>query len=363
MSNKLDSGRNNLGTTCAQIGPTRSLTLEEKQIRLLRITKQDQAPKCNRTRVSNKIYASVNLGTWVYTFEMPLPGSVYSKSQCLHIIKTATRKGSGERRKLINFLAQYELVPSKTGVYKLLHRDEMGIAIKGCDDDSWGMMETNYEQQYRGDPDILHLPFDLDRHLRGIKRSQPVSKKRKRIGDAIDVDEDAIEPKLWNKKGWKGRIRFHLDRIRFFGKQTIDQSWYQMNVPLVDICKYIGNWGLQRETPERKTIEIHSLYFDPEEFPPPTDIDNGGTNDTFQKLKTYIETVADVEGSPVTCSSGNKKRHNKVFICKKNKSGKRKSCPFSFLVSWDEQGYFISLLSKSRTRWRTSGCPWHCCKH
>lgn len=360
MSSKHNNGRKNLGTTCAQIAPNGSPTSEEEQIRLLRIIKQDRAPKSFNP--TNIIYASVNLGTWVCEFEMPLPGSVYTKSQCLHIIKTATRKGSGERRKLIDFMAQYDLVPSKTGVYKLLHRDEMGITIKGCDDDSWGMSETNYEQQYRGDPHILSLPFDLDRHLRGIKHSQPVSKKRKRIGEVID-DKDAILEKHWNKKGWKGRIRFHLDRIRFCGKQTIDQSSYQMNVPLIDICDYIGDCGLQHQTPKWKTDEIHSLYFDPNRFPPPTDIDNGGTNDTFQKLKMYIETVADAEGSPVTCSSGNKKRHNKVFICKKNKSGKRKSCPFSFLVSWDEQGYFINLLSKSRTRLYTSGCPWHCCTH
>jgi len=142
-----------------------------------------------------------------------------------------------------------------------------------------------------------------------------------------------------------------------FGDKDIFQGCYDLDIGKTDICNHIGvftgNW-----TPNK----ICRLYFDPNEFPLPTDIDKGGVNETFHQLKTYIKAVSDTEGSPVICSSGSKIRHNKVFICKKNKSSQRKLCPFSFLLSWDEHGYFIHLYSLSRTRWNSCGCPWHCFK-
>ena len=95
---------------------------------------------------------------------MPILGSVYTKSQCLHIIKTTTRKGSGERAKLIAFMCKYECVPSKTGLYKVLHRDEMGIQIKDFNDDSWGMFEADQKQQFQGDPHIKLARYRVNRH-------------------------------------------------------------------------------------------------------------------------------------------------------------------------------------------------------
>ena len=82
---------------------------------------------------------------------MPIPGSVYTKSQCLRIIKRNTIKGSGERAKLIDFMVKYDFVPSKTGLYTLLRRDKRGIPIKDNDDNNWGMLEANQGQQYHGD--------------------------------------------------------------------------------------------------------------------------------------------------------------------------------------------------------------------
>ena len=130
-------------------------------------------------------------------------------------------------------------------------------------------------------------------------------------------------------------------------------------VTSVDICDYIGAYDYDYIPRQRRMC---GLYFPPREFPPPTNADSGGNNDTFRRLKTYIEAVSDAEQSPVICSGGSRTRHNKVFTCKKNKCGQRKTCPFSFLLSWDERGYFIHLLSLTKTRWYTCGCPWHCCK-
>ena len=48
-------------------------------------------------------------------------------------------------------MVKYDFVPSKTGLYTLLRRDERGIPIKDNDDNNWGMLEANQGQQYHGD--------------------------------------------------------------------------------------------------------------------------------------------------------------------------------------------------------------------
>ena len=62
--------------------------------------------------------------------------------------------------------------------------------------------------------------------------------------------------------------------------------------------------------------ELKARYFDSHDFPPTTDIEIGGTNETFCQLKTYIESVSNAKGSPVICNSGSRIRHNKVLMQK-----------------------------------------------
>jgi len=101
----------------------------EEQIRQIRARKQCQAwdekqPSfiCARRYGIKIMWASVNLGTWICSIKKPTPGYVYTKRQCLHIIKKKTRKGSGERAKLIDFVVKYDFVPGKIGPNTLLQR-------------------------------------------------------------------------------------------------------------------------------------------------------------------------------------------------------------------------------------------------
>ena len=80
-----------------------------------------------------------------------------------------------------------------------------------------------------------------------------------------------------------------------------------------------------------------------------------GGNITFAQLKSDIRVVSHQEGSPVVCSRGDRKKHFKIFKCKKTIT-----CPFLFQVRWDNRGYFIHLLSNPKSVPQT-GSSWHDC--
>lgn len=108
-----------------------------------------------------------------------------------------------------------------------------------------------------------------------------------------------------------------------------------------DICHYIGVSRTER------------LYFSPKQFPTPTNLDNAASDVAFLNLKKYIADTSKDCGFPVICRGGDKSC--RYFVCLYHDSTKH--CRFSFMVKWDDLGYFIHLYSE-RTGYFV-GCEYH----
>lgn len=302
----------------------------------------------------------VDLGTQQIVLRKPFKGSMYTKEQCLKIITTATVKRSKERRELIRFLSDRNLVPNETALYKLLQRNEKGCSIG---DNNWGMeMEWNTQK----DPEPADMIVWKSRNTPEPLPSSQLSKKKIDIGDHISPQGEKVRLDIMYEDGWKAHIRLMVIPLRFKDLPLITRTLF--NQPeLIDICSYIGvggyggiNRGVDR------LDRICRLYFDPRVYPAPHDLDKGGDKSgTFGKLKTYIRQVANEAHTPVFCNGGSPgKYHSKVFHCPRkfrNIDGKKKQCPFSFQVRWDKYGYYI-YLHRTLYYIHYCGSPWHCCK-
>ena len=91
-----------------------------------------------------------------------------------------------------------------------------------------------------------------------------------------------------------------------------------MNIGKTDICDHIGAFAVHWTC-----TEIRGLYFDPNEFPLPIDIDSGGVNETFRRLKTYMKAVSD---------AGSRIRYNKAFYLQKEQIWPKKVVPILFSI-------------------------------
>jgi len=308
-------------------------------------------------------FLEVDLGSEKIILRRPPDGNMYTQHQSLHIIKTTTVKSSKERKRLIDTLSLNCLVPSTSALYKLLQRDEKG---KPVNNDSWG--ESITEQQSIDDM-IYWYSRDTLHYVPYLPRP---SKKRQPIMDASLSMGEHVRHDLMKERGWKGRIRLQLTKIKF---QYLDSMYHDAR--LIDICNFIGGSDLVHGQPVNGRIpfvdnpnqtfksRVCRLYFDNDSFPAPKELSEGGSNKTFDILRNYIRYIASREGSPVVCSScGSKKDHYKVFACNKtytNSNGQKKKCPFSFQVRWDHHGYYIHLLC---TKYYLFNCgvSWHCCR-
>ena len=167
----------------------------------------------------------------------------------------------------------------------------------------------------------------------------------------------------------------------------------------IDICQLLGNSDIVQRIPEEATSEdldkmwlsthdstfgelrkrcnlprlywfterfsiwelkIGKLYFSEWEYPPPSKVKSEqGSNIIWNRLKSYIEYMANLGGSPVVCTGGSsnceKRFKCKVSYRKRKGKGESKRCIFNFTVKWDEHGYYIHLLSESR-RYCNNGC-------
>ena len=89
-----------------------------------------------------------------------------------------------------------------------------------------------------------------------------------------------------------------------------------------------------------------------------------GSKIILNRLKSYIEYMANLGGSPVVCTGGSsnceKRFKCKVSYRKRKKQDESKRCIFNFTAKWDKHGYYIHLLSESR-RYCNNGCAWHSC--
>jgi len=113
----------------------------------------------------------------------------------------------------------------------------------------------------------------------------------------------------------------HYKVYEFQSKPLITTALYSPP-KLIEVCNKLGLTG------ER-------LYFNPKQFPV-TNLATAGDNDTFQQLKRYIVNQSSVAGnSPVVF-------HGTDHGCKRF-SCKHVRCKFSFLVKWDQYGYYICI--------------------
>ena len=176
---------------------------------------------------------------------------------------------------------------------------------------------------------------------------------------------------LRDKRAWKGRLRLVVIPIRFSDYYHMEYDWKHPISTVcaktanlqqaIDICDYIGNSDIFAGTTYRHVNQhnrVNRLYFSVSEFKPSQYEDVQKKN--FDRLKNYIRMASENEGSPVICSVSSKKYRYKTFICNKNKSGKKKVCPFSFKVQWDKFGFYIHLL-QNENQTHSVGSAWHCC--
>lgn len=310
------------------------------------------------------LYFEVDLTSKRVVLRRPPAGGtgMYTKKQCLHIIKNTTLKSSKERGGLIRFLSDNKVVPNQRALYRLLQRDEKGLLIH---DENWGLQCTTRQSNLA---DIIVWDSDQHDHVRPLPH---LTKKRKLIGDEIMAKGEYVRWGLMNERGWKGRIRLRVFAINFVECQNIKKHTEYSSTSLLDICSYIGESDIWRggqfvstryRQSEHRTCR---LYFDPKLFPSPKQHSKGGDCPVFEHLKRYICWAAWRDESPVICKSGSSK-DEKIFTCNKkytNRHRKKKKCPFYFQVRWDNYGYYIHLLNDKAQRYNHScGQGWHCCR-
>ena len=313
------------------------------------------------------LFFEVDLGSKRVVLRRPLAGGtgVYTKEQCLHIVKNTTIKSSKERGRLIRFLTNNNAVPNQRALYRILQQDEKGLVIH---DDNWALQCATRQSDIQLSDFIV---WDSDHHDHAHPLP-PLSKKRKLIGDEIMAKKEYIRWGLMNEKGWKGRIRLCVFPISFVESQQGKMQLQYSSAPLLDICSYIGESDIWRggefaseHYRQGGNHRICKLYFDPKSFPPPqksTEVDNCPI---FDHLKRYIRWAAWRDESPVVCKGGSSK-DSKIFTCNKkyrNRHGKEKRCPFYFQVCWDNHGYYVHLLNDKAQRYdHNCGQGWHCCR-
>jgi len=113
----------------------------------------------------------------------------------------------------------------------------------------------------------------------------------------------------------------HYKVYEFQSKPLITTALYSPP-KLIEVCNKLGLTG------ER-------LYFNPKQFPV-TNLATAGDNETFQQLKRYVVDQSSVAAnSPVVF-------HGTDHGCKRF-SCKHARCKFSFLVKWDQYGYYICI--------------------
>ena len=150
--------------------------------------------------------------------------------------------------------------------------------------------------------------------------------------------------------------------------EDLHKMWLSSADPAFDELRKRYNLPRLHWFTERFSIQelrIRKLYFSEWEYPPPSKVESEqGNKIIWNRLKSYIEYMANLGGSPVVCAGGRSKCVKK-FKCKasyqkRKGEGESKPCTFNFTVKWDEHGYYINLLSDSR-QYCNNGCAWHSC--
>ena len=178
-------------------------------------------------------FLEVDLGSERIILKRAVDGKMYTKHQCLHIIKTTTVKSSKARKRLIDFLDYDKLVPNTTALYKLLQRDEKGKSISA---DNWGIQLHTQQQQ---PINMIHWYSRSTTHH--IPYIPCLTKKRTLIADASLSLGEYARYDVMNEEGWKGRIRLYMTTIKFNELWRIEEKLKYEKPQLIDICMFIGS--------------------------------------------------------------------------------------------------------------------------
>ena len=300
-------------------------------------------------------------------FSTPENGKVYSKREALYWI-AKTLKGSAERGAMIRFMVQngYVLCNIKC-LYDLVRSTEVDRDPVGSD--NWGKRghptDEDIEQKQIASEklDSGVIRFDnkiFGRGRKGSNKLQSIRELSVEENSKGDGSISAIRDSIMSRNGWKDHLVLQLIPVRFYDdlEELFNVPYMGHKVQNIDVCFYIGHHVNHPDyNPARR---VYRLYFPSNEmnddnFPPPTNLNDGGNSIEFAKLKRNI-----MKKSHVFCNGGSK--NERVFTCDRNyKNGQHgPSCPFGFTVRWDKYGFYIHLLSNVNT-FTNRGCPWHCC--
>lgn len=296
---------------------------------------------------------------------MPLErGKVFGRAEAAYAIVSSTAKGTKERGALIRiFVEDGHVKCSKSVLYELIRKYEEGKPFH------------NGEWRLPGRPRGKYAQDTTTKNKRPCP-VPPLLKDIKPINQQC-MNGDLVRHSVSERCGWKGRVNLLVTPVRICD----EVHSINLNLPLNDgivryynICEYLGQFG-EYNVEERKwkdsclDTRVSKLYFPPKLFPPPKNLDEGGSGCTYLRVKYMIKSDSGntnkCSNSPVVCNGGSKARRTKVFRCKNsyrtddNNKGTA-TCPFSFTLSWDEFGYFIYL--RGGKFWSHNvGCSWHCC--
>jgi hypothetical protein len=306
-----------------------------------------------------------------------------------------TRKRSRERAAMIKLMIAEGYVPVKAKCLYALIRD---TEVKGLPvgDDKWGGVgrPTREAAAKKG---LDHGPHGVGQDKYLFARRKEEEKRMICAANKIHLrfstehrsyrasnKKSVSKPSLHGKIGWKGSIEFPRWQFRRcmiapvssgmdLAKVKADFSRRNLSIYRMrgqnegtfgdyakdrDLCSMMGRHVTIRGH------RVYRIYFNPELFPPPTDVSEGGSCSTFRELCTIIRDASSTSGSPVVCN-GNEGKHGKVFTCKHNRERRGKPdsthCPFRFTVKWDDIGYYVHLSKRNSARKNCNGCRWHLC--
>ena len=313
----------------------------------------------------------------------PLNGKIYQPLEAAELITALTGKRTKVRGQLINLILSKKAVKGRTALYDTIKAYEEGrpfsVVWKERNKKSSSLQYHNCISVMRSNlPSQPPISNIADQINHGCRTGCIIDRESEYTCHYGKRDFQHIV-----KDGWRGSIYLNATCVSI---QSINRgllSQEDLTKPShINICDALGkcvrvdsdgdtdhdiDWRFDSLRADNvlgvrvRNVLPGRLYFSPIEFPPPTDnMDEGGSNNTFSRLKNYIivssGSLENGSNSPVVCKGGDRKYRNKVFRCK---NYKHSHCPLSFTVSWDEYGYFIYL---SKGLLYTFGCPWHCCK-
>ena len=307
---------------------------------------------------------AVHLKTRTMEVDWPEEGEMYGKQKALSYI-SQTLKHSVERGRLIRFMVEWGFVPSKTALCDLIKLADAGSPVGN---DNW---------KKRGRP----------KKVVGCEAAPPAKRSKGQESPCNLLDDEEFAKRKQSKRdlgGWMGKLELCVSKVTVV-KGRCTKTSECTHPKKMDVCVHLGynnnpegegiiskSKGIAEKCTAAPTTRTR-LYFNPQYFPPPSNIRRSFNHTCFDELRSYIKHQSQKAGSLVVCNGGGSKKNGhyfKQFVCA-NAYCKRKEredvqcgrlkrcgrCPFGFKVRWDTLGYYIEIGNDGH---KSSG--WHCCE-